>query len=303
MRKQLLRLALLVVLERLLDLEHRERAAGLVGERDAISGGSRVDGEADRKRPRQAAREVHLVDDALVVGLAHEALERRERARGEHVEVGELPRREHDDLERAEVVGRLAGAVDERAAVRRDQAVGRDGRHALTCGRNEPELLELRDHASRRLLRREPLRVDDDLGVLRRLVRVVDAREALDLAGERLRVEAVHVAARALVERGPDVDLDERAVLLDQRACVAARLGVRRDRRDDDGAAVARDPRGDPAEPLDVRVAVLLREAEALREVRANRVAVQVLDDEAAPVHLGADVVRDRRLPGARRAP
>ena len=133
--------------------------------------------------------------------------------------------------------------------------------------------------------------------LLRRLVRVVDAGEALDLAGERLRVEAVHVAAGALVERGPDVDLDEGAVLLDQRACVSACLGVRRDRRDDDGTAVARDPRGDPAEPLDVRVAVLLREAEALREVRADRVAVQVLDDEAAPVHLGADVVRDRGLP------
>ena len=121
--------------------------------------------------------------------------------------------------------------------------------------------------------------------------------EPLDLAGERLRVEAVHVAAGALVERGPDVDLDERAVLLDQRACVSACLGVRRDRRDDDGAAVAGDARGHPAEPLDVRVAILLREAEALREVRADGVAVEVLDDEAAPVHLGADVVRDRGLP------
>ena len=34
--------------------------------------------------------------------------------------------------------------------------------------------------------------------------------------------------------------------------------------------------------------------------MRAHRVAVEVLDDEPAAVHLGADVVRDRRLPGAR---
>ena len=75
---------------------------------------------------------------------------------------------------------------------------------------------------------------------------------------------------------------------------------VRRDRGGDHGAAVAREPRGDPADPLDVRVAVLLREAEALREVRADRVAVEVLDDEAARVELRPDDVRDRRLARAR---
>ena len=58
-----------------------------------------------------------------------------------------------------------------------------------------------------------------------------------------------------------------------------ARLLVGRDRRRDHGAAVARQPRGDPADALDVRVAVLLREAEALREVRAHGVAVEVLDE------------------------
>ena len=52
---------------------------------------------------------------------------------------------------------------------------------------------------------------------------------------------------------------------------------------------------------LDVRVAVLLREAEALREVRADGVAVEVLDDEAAAVELGADEVRDRGLARRRR--
>ena len=151
-------------------------AAGLVGERDAVAGRRGVDGEADGKRPRQAAREVHLLDDALVVGLAHEALERRERARGDHVEVGELPRGERDDLERVEIVGRVAGAVDERAAVRRDQTIGRDGRHAVTLAGTRPSSSSFGDDLRGRLLRREALGVDDDLGVRRRLVRVVDAR-------------------------------------------------------------------------------------------------------------------------------
>src|SRR5205814_2961867 len=102
--------------------------------------------------------------------------------------------------------------------------------------------------------------------------------------------------ARALVDRGLDVDLDERPEPLDHLARLLPGLDVRRDRGADDGAAVARHPRGDPADPLDVRVAVLLREAEALREVRADGVAVEVLDDEPAPVELRPDHVRDRRL-------
>ena len=53
--------------------------------------------------------------------------------------------------------------------------------------------------------------------------------------------------------------------------------------------AVAGQPRGDPADALDVRVAVLLREAEALRQVRAHGVAVEVLDERPAALELGAD--------------
>ncbi len=240
---------------------------------------------------------MHLLDDAVVVGLAHEALERRERAGREHVEIGELARRERHDLERVEIVGCVAGAIDERAAVRRDQTIGRDGRHAVTLAGTRPSSSSSAMTTSSRLLRLEALGVDDDLRPWP-APRTGSSTpgEALDLSGERLRIEAVHVATRALVERRADVDLDERAVLLDERASVRPRLLVGRDRRDDDGAAVSRDARRHPAEPLDVRVAILLREAEALREVRAHRVAVEVLDDEAAAIHLRADVVRDRRL-------
>ena len=153
---------------------------------------------------------------------------------------------------------------------------------------------------ARRLLGLQLLGVEHELGAHRLLVRVRHAGELLDLALERLLVEALHVAAGALVDRRLDVDLDEGADRLDPVAGLLPRLLVRRDRGRDHGAALARDPRGDPADALDVRVAVLLREAEALREVHADVVAVQVLDDEAAPVELGADEVRDGRLAGAR---
>src|SRR5512144_1130514 len=62
---------------------------------------------------------------------------------------------------------------------------------------------------------------------------------------------------------------------------------------------MACDARGNPTEPFDVRVTVLLRETESLREMRSHRIAVEVLDDQPAAVHLRADVVRDGRLSGA----
>src|SRR5205085_5791989 len=52
----------------------------------------------------------------------------------------------------------------------------------------------------------------------------------------------------------------------------------------------------------DVDVAVCLREAEPLREVRPDGVAVQVLDDQAAALELRPDEVGDCRLPRAREA-
>ena len=134
-------------------------------------------------------------------------------------------------------------------------------------------------------------------GARRLLVRVADPGELRDLPRARLRVQALHVAPLALLHRRRDVDLDEHAVGgLDERARLPARLRVRRDGGDDDGRAVPRQPRGDPADALDVRVAVLLREAEPLREVRAHDVAVELLDEQASPLQLGRDEIRDRRL-------
>ena len=117
----LLRLPLSVVLVRLADVEHGDELAALVGERDTVARRRRLDGQADGQRPRQAVREPHRVEHGLVVLVAHEALERRQRTAGDHVQVGELARGQRHDLERLDVVGPFTRPVDERAAVRRDQ--------------------------------------------------------------------------------------------------------------------------------------------------------------------------------------
>src|SRR5262249_59103862 len=116
--------------------------------------------------------------------------------------------------------------------------------------------------------------------------RIGPAGELLDPAPERLLVQALHVAAGPLLDRRVDKDLDEGPVRLDQPACLVPRLAVRRDGGDDHRRAVARQPRRDPADAADVRVPVLLREAEALREMLAHLVAVEPLDEPAAPLEL-----------------
>src|SRR5206468_2313983 len=65
---------------------------------------------------------------------------RRERATGDHVEVGELPRREGDLLQRVDAVGSVTGAVDKLSAVRLDQVLLGDGyaRHAATSVPTRP---------------------------------------------------------------------------------------------------------------------------------------------------------------------
>ena len=121
-----------VVGEHLGDVEHGQQRAVLGGQRDALAARRLGDRERDGQRPDRAVGELHALDDALVVGAAHEAAQRRERAAREHVEVGELAPAERDPLERLDAVGALAGAGDERAAVRGDQSGGHAATAALT---------------------------------------------------------------------------------------------------------------------------------------------------------------------------
>ena len=113
--------ALLVVVVDPLDFEDGELPAGLVREGDAVARGRGGNSEADGECPRQPSGKAHLVHDALVVVVAHESRERRERSARKHVEVGDLTGGERHGLERVEVFRSLAGRVDELAAVRADQ--------------------------------------------------------------------------------------------------------------------------------------------------------------------------------------
>ena len=167
----------------------------------------------------------------------------------------------------------LAGAIDERAAMRLDQtcprrAGDRTAHAAHRRPRTRPSSLELAEHELGALLRSHALGVDDGSrgSQAPRTGRDTPVK-LLDLAGERLRVEALHVAPRALVDRCVDVDLDEAArTPRPSRAPSRGSRAYGRDRRRRSTAPpLPREPRGDPADALDVRVAVLLREAEPLR--------------------------------------
>ena len=237
-------LALPVVLEHVLDLEDGERAArprrrARRGRRSAAA----VDGEADGKRPRQAVREVHRPRPRA-----------RSRPRPMKPSSGEsAPEREHVE------VGELARGRATTSRARRDRPGGRPVRSTsvppcgaiswsvataltpATCrGGTSPSSSSFASTSRARLLGLVLLGVDHELRRRRRLVGVVDSGEALDLAGERLRVEALDVASRALLDRRRDVHLDERPALLDHRARLLPRLLVGRDRGGEHGGAVPR---------------------------------------------------------------
>src|SRR5690242_12389932 len=78
--------------------------------------------------------------------------------------------------------------------------------------RDDLPLPQRGDDALGNFLRGALAGIDDDLRVLRRLIRGVDAGEVLDLAFEGAGVETFRVALLADIERRVDVDLDELAV-------------------------------------------------------------------------------------------
>jgi hypothetical protein len=139
-----LRLGRSVALVRLGELEQRERRRTVCrGQRDRLRAADPlhvvlVRRQRDRDRPRQAVREVHRVEDRSVLALAHEARERRQRADGEHLEIGELALVHHElRMIHRVLAGRVAlGLRDEevhqRAAVRR--AEGSDRLPVRTVG-------------------------------------------------------------------------------------------------------------------------------------------------------------------------
>ena len=118
-------------------------------------------------------------------------------------------------------------------------------------------------------------RVERDLGIQRRLVGIADPGELLDLAAPRLGVHPLHVALLADRQRRVDEDLDE-LVLVHQRPHSVARRPIRGDRGAHHRPAVAHDLAGHEADAQDVGVAVLAGETQALREMSAHHVAVEL---------------------------
>jgi hypothetical protein len=95
------RLLLAVALEDLGDVEDGDRVAPLPrqqGDRTPRADPLHVvvgEGQRDRDRPCQAARQVHRLQDGEVVGLADEPRQRGQGPDGEHLEVGELAGVDH----------------------------------------------------------------------------------------------------------------------------------------------------------------------------------------------------------------
>ena len=97
--EDLLGLALAIRFPDVFDVDDGEHDAFGIAEGDVVArlellGELLGDIERDRHRPERAVGESHLAADRFVVGLAHEAGERREAAVAEHLEVAELARRE-----------------------------------------------------------------------------------------------------------------------------------------------------------------------------------------------------------------
>ena len=70
-------------------------------------------------------------------------------------------------------------------------------------------MVDVREDSLHRDIRLEFARVDDDIGVIGRFIRVANAGELLDLTAARLGVEALAVTRLAYLERGRDVHQHE----------------------------------------------------------------------------------------------
>src|SRR5215210_2976902 len=152
----------------------------------------------------------------------------------------------------------------------------------LPDGPEIAELLEPGDDPAGALVGLLLIGLDVELRGGGRLVRVGDAGELRYLPGERLLVEALHVALGADLKRGVDEDLDE--VLPDVAPDLVADLLERRDGGDDYPDPVAGQEVGHEPDPQDVGVPVLATKAEALGKVGAHDVPVEDLDLAVPPV-------------------
>lgn len=122
------------------------------------------------------------------------------------------------------------------------------------------------------------LRVDDEVGLGRHVVSLIDAREALDDTLTRLLVETLDVATLAHLERRLNEHLEERQIGV--RVDLAGHPSVRRERRHEaterDHAGVGEESR-DFGDTTHVLLAVLFTEAEVTVQTGAYVVTVQAI--------------------------
>ena len=128
------------------ELHHRESRAAFicecdVGARLQRARGIFIDAQRDRKRPRRARCEPHLIATARVISLAHETGQRRERSRGEHLKVGQLSRAEFNGgkffrvgFQRRALRGGSFQIVEIAAAMGRDWIIRDRGHWGLPAG-------------------------------------------------------------------------------------------------------------------------------------------------------------------------
>ncbi len=130
--KHPLRLAQLVTLVHLADLQHTQRATAHVAEREPVAAdpGSVRYSQTHRNRPQQPVRQPHRVRAGLVLGAAHEPCERAVDPGGQRPQISRLRRGEDQRgraLDQLRRLFRVEPTVDETAAVR-------DGRHLTGRG-------------------------------------------------------------------------------------------------------------------------------------------------------------------------
>src|SRR5436190_4009171 len=124
------------------------------------------------------------------------------------------------------------------------------------------------------LLRRMIYGIENDLGIIRRLVRVIDASKAFDLAAARLTVHAFHISLLANRKRGVDKYLDK-STSFEHPAHLIARSLIRAN-----GSANGQTPMPDyfgcnKADSQNVCVSILLAKTQPFRKVCPNGVTIQ----------------------------
>jgi hypothetical protein len=140
---------------------------------------------------------------------------------------------------------------------------------------------------------RELLRVDVQLRIARRFVRIVDAGEVFDLPGPRFLIESLRIARLSGSERNIDMHFDELAVG-EQRAHSIAIGAIRADKRGHDDRAGGGKQFGEFADATNVLRTIFSAESEVLVQSVSDIVAVEPVDELAAFVQFLLEDCGDR---------